>query len=163
MAKILSEEAFHHGDIPVYVKQHNDKTDAFKSKEGIANVLYAPAHENPGAPEGQQGNGELVGKWLYNEQPDKRESVLQSSIELFMDSSLEPNASVGLHSHLDTEEIYYMLEGQLFIQLHDKEGNIFEQTIYPGDTHLIQPGESHFILAGEEGARFMVVAAQVPV
>ncbi|WP_354622737.1 cupin domain-containing protein [Psychromonas sp. MME2] len=161
MVKILTEQAFHHGDTPVYSESSATTSQAFKVKEGIANVLYSPAHSNPLAPAGLQGAGDLVGKWLYNEQPDKQENLLKSSIELFMDSSLAPNASVGLHEHIDTEEIYYLLEGQLFIQLIDKQGVTVEQTIYPGDTHLIQPGEHHFVQAGENGARFIVVSAKV--
>ncbi|MCG6200053.1 cupin domain-containing protein [Psychromonas antarctica] len=162
MTKILTEDAFHSGDVPVYTQQCAENSTRFKMKEGIANVLYLPAHKNSEAPKGQQGSGELVGKWLYNEQPDKQEGLLKSSIELFMDSSLAPNASVGLHTHLDSEEIYYLLEGQLTIGLIDKEGKVITQIITPGDTHLIQPGESHFVEAGEEGARFIVVAAKVP-
>ncbi|WP_019614938.1 ion transporter [Psychromonas ossibalaenae] len=161
-AAVLTEHEFHHGNFPVYKPQGNENWRSFKIKEGIANVLYQPAHKNTLAPSGQQGSGKLTGKWLYNEQPDKQEKLLQSSMELFMDSSLESNASVGLHAHLDTEEIYYLLEGQLFIELVGNKGQISRQTINPGDTHLILAGESHFIQAGEQGARFIVVAAKVP-
>lgn len=161
MSKTVTEEEFHSGDIPVYLAQGDENCARFKMKSGIANVLYAPAHENLAAPKGQAGRGKLVGKWLYNEQPDKQEGVLKSSVELFMDSSLEPYASVGLHTHIDTEEIYYLLEGQLTIELIDKNGVGTKQIINPGDTHLIQPGESHFVEAGGLGARFIVVAAKV--
>ena len=162
MVKVLTEEEFHDGDIPVYIPQGDEKSTRFKVKEGIANVLYDPAHKNSEAPQGQEGKGKLIGKWLYNEQPDKQEKLLKSSVELFMDSTLEAHASVGLHPHIDTEEIYYLLEGELLIDLIDKEGQISRQLIKPGDTHLIQPGESHFVQAGKQGARFMVVAAKVP-
>ncbi|WP_084605273.1 ion transporter [Psychromonas aquimarina] len=161
-AAVLTEEEFHHGNFPVYKAQADENWRRFKIKEGIANVLYEPAHNNPQASSGRQGAGKLIGRWLYNEQPDKQEQLLQSSIELFMDSSLEPNASVGLHAHLDTEEIYYLLQGQLFIELIGNNGEITKQTINPGDTHLILAGESHFIQAGGQGARFIVVAAKAP-
>ncbi len=161
MAKILTEEEFHGSNIPVYTPQGDENSARFKIKEGIANVLYTPAHENFDAPKGQQGSGKLIGKWLYNEQPDKQERLLKSGIELFMDSSLDPDASVGLHAHLDTEELYYLLEGQLTIDLVDKNGDVIQQILNPGDTHLILPGESHFVQAGEQGARFIAVAAKV--
>lgn len=161
MVKILSEAFFHGSDFPVYTAQGDENPAVFKLKAGIANVLYEPAHANPDAPEGQEGQGKLIGKWLYNEQPDKQEGLLKSGIELFMDSSLEANATVGLHAHLDTEELYYILQGQLFIELIDKSGNVYQQHLTAGDTHLIQPGESHFVRAGEQGARFIVVAAKV--
>lgn len=161
MTKIVSEKEFHNGNIPVYTPQGDEKHARFKIQEGIANVVYVPAHENLAAPKGQEGSGQLIGKWLYNEQPDKQERLLKSTIELFMDSSLAPYASVGLHTHIDTEEIYYLLEGQLTIDLIDKNGVGITQIINPGDTHLIQPGESHFVEAGAQGARFMVVAAKV--
>jgi len=161
MTKIVSEEEFHNGNIPVYTPQGDEKHARFKMQEGIANVVYVPAHENVAAPKGLEGSGQLIGKWLYNEQPDKQERLLKSTIELFMDSTLAPYASVGLHKHIDTEEIYYLLEGQLTIDLIDKNGVGITQIINPGDTHLIQPGESHFVEAGAQGARFMVVAAKV--
>lgn len=161
MVKILTEDFFHGGDFPVYTVQGIENSAVFKLKEGIANVLYEPAHANPDAPEGQEGKGKLIGKWLYNEQSDKQEGVLKSGIELFMDSSLEANATVGLHAHSDTEELYYILEGQVFIELIDKNGKMYQQYLTAGDTHLIQPGESHFVSAGDQGARFIVVAAKV--
>ena len=161
MVKVLTEDFFHGGDFPVYTNQGDENPVVFKLKEGIANVLYEPAHANPDAPEGQKGQGKLIGKWLYNEQPDKQEGLLKSGIELFMDSSLEPNATVGLHAHYDTEELYYILQGKLFIELIDKNGHVYQQYLTAGDTHLIQPGESHFVRAGDQGARFIVVAAKV--
>jgi len=157
----MTETEFHGGDTPVYVAPEKQKNSRFKKAAGIANVVYQPAHKNSDTKKGQQGEGELLGKWLYNEQPDKQEKLLKSTIELFMDSSLAPNASVGLHPHSDTEEIYYLLEGKLEIELIGKDGITIKQTITPGDTHLIQPGESHFIQAGNKGARFIVVAAKV--
>jgi mannose-6-phosphate isomerase-like protein (cupin superfamily) len=161
MTKVMTESEFHEGEALVYIAPDKQKNRRFKKASGIANVVYQPAHKNDAAKVGQQGNGELLGKWLYNEQPDKQEKLLKSSIELFMDSRLAPNASVGLHPHTDTEEIYYLLEGKLEIELIGKDGTVIKQTITQGDTHLIQPGESHFIQAGNTGARFIVVAAKV--
>ncbi|GLS90720.1 hypothetical protein GCM10007916_17870 [Psychromonas marina] len=161
MRNTLTEMEFHESDAPVYEPQSDKENLYFKQSVGIANVIYQAAHENNHVHIDQKGQGELLGKWLYNEQQDKKEKRLKSTIELFMDSSLAPNASIGLHKHSDTEEIYYLLEGQLHIELIDKKGTIFQQVITAGDTHLIQPGESHFVKAGAQGARFIVVAAKV--
>ncbi|MDO6763825.1 cupin domain-containing protein [Agarivorans sp. 1_MG-2023] len=155
-ARLFKEQQFHGGDDPLYLGNGH----SFKQAEHMATVVYQPAHLNHNAPQGMQGKGRLDGTWIYSEEPDKAEGILDSGIELVMDSSLEANASIGLHQHTHTEELYYLLSGELQITVVDGEQQQ-TQHLKAGDSHCIHPGQSHFVQAGEDGARFIVVAAKV--
>jgi quercetin dioxygenase-like cupin family protein len=164
----VSAERFHAGEMPVY--GGSDGHGPFKDSALMARVVYEPAHANPAAAPHQQGRGRLSGTWVFCEEDGKREQRLVSDIRLFMDSTLEPGACIGLHAHADTEEIYYLLEGALTIEHADAAGRRIVRTLGrrivrtlgPGDAHHIRPGEQHCIEAGGQGARFIVVAAGVP-
>ncbi|MPW30708.1 cupin domain-containing protein [Agarivorans sp. B2Z047] len=152
----FNDQEFHGGDAPLYEGQGY----SFKQAQHMATVVYQPAHLNPSAPAGMQGKGRLDGTWIYSEEPDKAEGILASGIELVMDSSLEANGSIGLHQHTHTEELYYLLSGELVITVVEGEEQQ-TQTLKVGDSHCIHPGQSHFVQAGSTGARFIVVAAKV--
>jgi quercetin dioxygenase-like cupin family protein len=153
----LNAQQFHETDAEAY----REETDgSHKKSEHMADVVYSPSHYNAKAPDGLTGSGSLRGKWIFNEEAGKKEGLLSSSIELMMDTVVEPNASIGLHEHSKTEEIYYLLEGTIEVLLfRGEEKQTF--TLSPGDAHRISPGQSHFIKAGENGARFIVVSARV--
>lgn len=155
--KWVPEAVFHNSSVPIYRKKGGE---FFKQAEYMSRVRYEPGHLNPAAPNNMLGEGALTVTWIYGEEAEKNEGLLASDIELMMDSHLEAGASIGLHKHTHTEEIYYLLEGSLTIALFDGEACI-EQDLKVGDSHRIAPGQSHFIKAGAEGARFMVVAAKV--
>jgi quercetin dioxygenase-like cupin family protein len=157
MSKPGTPEQYHNTDMPTYAEPTNG---AYKQSDKMVEVVYEPSHFNAGAPEGKQGAGVTIGKWVFNEEPGKAEGILGSSLELFMDTTLEPNASIGEHRHSRTEEIYYLLEGSLEVELQTESG-VQQFLMQPGDAHLIKPGQSHFIQAGGKGARLIVVAAGV--
>ncbi|UPW17830.1 cupin domain-containing protein [Agarivorans sp. TSD2052] len=154
-SRVFHEQQFHDGDAPAY----QGDGQSFKQAKNMASVVYQPAHLNPEAPNDMQGEGRLDGTWIYSEEPDKAEGILHSGIELVMDSSLEANASIGLHQHINTEEVYYLLSGELHITLVDGKEQQTER-LQVGDSHCIHPGQSHFVKAGAKGARFIVVAAK---
>ncbi len=153
---ILTEKQYHEDGAPTYRGQTDG---AYKASDKMAVVSYVPAHYEPENPAGMEGRGETLGKWVFNEETGQEEGILTSGIELFMDTKLAPNASVGMHRHATTEEIYYLLEGNLNIKLF-AEGDCIEISLFPGDAHLIRPNQSHYIEAGEQGARIIVVAAK---
>jgi len=155
--KLIEGDHFHYTDFPVY---SGEDGVSFKFSDNMAHVRYQPAHPNPYAPEGEQGHGELVAKWIFCEEPEKSEGLLKSGIQLMMDSQLAPNACLGLHVHVRTEEIYYLIEGEAVVKLYAGDNKIARK-LNPGDAHLIRPGESHTLQAGARGARFIVVAAAV--
>jgi quercetin dioxygenase-like cupin family protein len=155
-SRLYKDQEFHGGDAPLYEGQGY----SFKQAQHMATVVYQPAHLNPQAPAGMAGQGRLDGTWIYSEEPDKAEGILASGIELVMDSSLEANGSIGLHQHTHTEELYYLLSGELSITVIEGEQQQTQQ-LKVGDSHCIHPGQSHFVQAGSAGARFIVVAAKV--
>ena len=156
MKNRLSAQDYHNTDAATY----EGDGQSFKRSAGIVEVTYEPSHFNPNAPLAQQGSGKTIGKWLFNEEAAKAEGILASTIEVFMDTRLEPNASIGLHQHHQTEEIYYLLEGSIQVTLNSAQGTKVV-TLESGDVHRISPGESHYIEAGDQGARIIVVAAGV--
>ena len=64
----------------------------------------------------------------------------------------------GLHRHAATEEVYYVLEGQLSMTTVLADGREVAATLRPGDAHGVRPGEAHWGRAGTEGCRFLAVA-----
>ncbi|MGZ6035463.1 MAG: cupin domain-containing protein, partial [Myxococcaceae bacterium] len=71
---------------------------------------------------------------------------------------LEPGAAIGLHRHSATEEVYYVLEGQLSMTTVLPDGREVSATLHPGDAHGVRLGESHWGRAGAQGCRFLAVA-----
>ena len=71
---------------------------------------------------------------------------------------MDPNASVGMHKHGETEEVYYILEGSLEITTVSASGDRqATATLNAGDAHHITFGESHSAVAGPEGTKIFVV------
>lgn len=127
----------------------------------MAKVLYEPAHENPDeSGNARRGSGRAFVKWIFSEEPETAEDLINGNLAFLHDTVLEAKASVGLHLHEDAGEIYYLLEGSLTITTVDEEGREWQQTLAPGDAHLLKPGQAHCAEAGQEGARFIVVGLQ---
>ena len=68
---------------------------------------------------------------------------------------LEPGSSIGLHTHEDSSEIMYFIEGEGKV-IH--EG--LEERILPGDCHYCKRGESHTVI--NDGKCDLVFFAVVP-
>lgn len=140
----LTPEQFHDGPANAYEGDGR----YFKSAPGMARVRYRSTHG---------GHGELVGTWIACEEPEKSEGILESGLEVLMDSRLAPGASIGCHRHDRTEEIYYVLEGGLTVSL-EVDGQSTTEPLAPGDSHRVPIGGSHWATAGAAGARFIVIA-----
>ena len=123
----------------------------------LAHVRYSPAHHNP-AEQGQRagaGNNDCI--WIANEQAGQAEQLSQGGLDGLIDSYLAPHASIGWHTHRDTEEYYYLLCGRLYIDMEDQQGHNKAFTLLPGDRHHIGPGMSHCASTDQAGARFIAV------
>lgn len=68
---------------------------------------------------------------------------------------LEPGSSIGLHTHEDSSEIMYFIEGTGKV-IH--EGR--EERILPGDCHYCKRGEAHTVI--NDGECDLVFFAVVP-
>lgn len=81
----------------------------------------------------------------------------ESCIEFLHDSTLMPKAYIGLHPHEDTEEIYFIIEGEGEMRV---DGKAIRVTT--GDACLIKRGSSHdFRNIGDIPLRWVVVTARV--
>lgn len=131
-----------------------------KKKELMARVVYDPAHENRAFQDERRGNGKDLATWIFSEEEGLKENLFSSAFELMIDATIEPNASIGLHTHHQTEEIYYILEGEIEMTTVAEQGRELRQRLSAGDAHLVRTGQSHYGTAGASGVRFIAVAVR---
>jgi quercetin dioxygenase-like cupin family protein len=132
-----------------------------KQDERMARVLYVAPHFNSAESGDRQGRGKDFAKWIFSEEPGLEEKLFSTRFELAIDAKLEPGAAIGLHFHERTEEIYYLLEGELAMTTVERGGRESTATLRPGDAHLVKLGQGHFGVAGPAGARFIAVSVRV--
>ena len=132
-----------------------------KRHEQMARVVYEPAHENTAFEDAaRRGSGKDHATWIFSEEPGLEEGHFTTGFELMIDARLEPNASIGLHRHTRTDEIYYMLEGSLEMTTVGTDGRTHTQALRAGDAHMVKLGQGHYGTAGPEGCRFLAVATR---
>lgn len=131
-----------------------------KQREQMARVVYEPVHENLACEGERRGHGRDYATWVFSEEPGLAEGLFSTPFELMIDARLEPNASIGLHRHDRTEEVYYMLEGSLRVTTVAPDGREASADLRAGDAHLVRLGQSHFATAGADGARFLAIAVR---
>ena len=160
--KSIAQEEFYYGDEfhkninKVY--SGNINWAVFKKDENMAKVLYEPAHPNQNYSDYRKGEGKLYSKWIFSEEPETQERIFTSNFDLLIEAELEPNASIGLHKHLRTEEIYYVIDGDLLVYIKDDNGELEESIrLNKGDAHMVRIGQSHACKAGEYGAKFLTI------
>lgn len=131
-----------------------------KRAEGMARVLYTAVHENRAFDSGddRRGHGRDHATWVFSEEPGLQEGLFHGGLELMIDARLEPGAAIGLHRHPTTEEIYYVLEGQLTMTTVLNDGREVRAVLRPGDASAVVLGQAHYGRAGVEGCRFLAVA-----
>jgi len=130
-----------------------------KRSSAMARVVYTAVHENQAFPgsDDRHGHGRDHATWIFSEEPGLEEGLFHSGLELMIDARLEPGAAIGLHRHGATEEVYYLLEGELTMTTVLPDGREIAATLHPGDAHGVRLGESHWGRAGPGGCRFLAV------
>src|SRR4030095_12723094 len=108
-----------------------------KRAEAMARVVYNAVHENRAFDEGddRRGHGRDHATWVFSEEPGLEEGLFRGGLELMIDARLDPGAAIGLHRHVATEEVYYVLEGQLSMTTVLADGREVPATPRPGDAH----------------------------
>ncbi len=156
--EILSGEQFHVPGARVYAAPIGPAIH--KRAAAMARVVYTAVHENRAYPEGddRRGHGRDHASWIFSEEAGLEEGLFHGGLELMIDARLEPGASIGLHRHTSTEEVYYLLEGELSMTTVLADGREVAATLTPGDAHGIRLGEGHWGRAGPAGCRFLAVA-----
>jgi quercetin dioxygenase-like cupin family protein len=131
-----------------------------KSGARMAHVRYVAPHENRAESGVRRGGGNDWATWVFAEESGIAERIFTAPLELIIDARLEPGAAIGLHVHAETEEVYYILEGELTMTSVAADGREGTTTLRPGDAHAVTIGQGHFGVAGPEGARFIAVAVR---
>ena len=84
-------------------------------------------------------------------------SDFDSNISFLHEVTIPPGATIGLHTHIGSEEFYYIIEGKGLMTI---DGESVEMR--PGDVVLVKNGDSHaFKNIGENELHMMVVEATV--
>ena len=129
-----------------------------KKNEQMAHVVYDAVHENKLYEDERRGRGKDFATWIFSEEEGLQENIFSSGFELMIDARLEPDAAIGLHTHSQTEEIYYILEGTIRMTTVAADGQQLTAELNPGDAHAVKVGQSHYGIAGPQGVRFIAVA-----
>jgi quercetin dioxygenase-like cupin family protein len=149
-------EKFHSEVKKVYTGKYHWAVN--KKHSEMARVLYEPAHENNRFDDERRGSGKDFATWVFSEERDTRENIFTTGLELFIDATLEPQAAIGLHTHDETEEIYYILAGSIKMTTIGVDGQQHSEELTAGDAHMIKKGQAHYGTAGAQGVRFITVA-----
>ena len=101
------------------------------------------------------GEGKLLGKFAYT----RHQTGEQDAIREIGWLTLPRGASIGLHKHIDNEDVYLIVEGEgLFT---DGEGN--ETKVGAGDVTIARPGQSHALKnVGRKPLVFINFIGQLP-
>ena len=70
-----------------------------------------------------------------------------------MHGSLEPGASIGLHTHETSSEIIYILQGQGKVLYNDTT-----ETLAPGECHYCPKGQTHSLINDSDTADLIFFA-----
>ena len=94
-----------------------------------------------------KGTGEFECRYLVEEGEN------ENGLQFVHEDTLDPGASFGTHRHIDSEEIYLILDGEGEVWLDDERW-----TVGPGDVLTLHKGQSHGIEAARDGTlRFLAI------
>ena len=153
-------EKFHREIKRVYSGEYGFAVN--KTADKMAHVVYEAVHENKEYQDERRGRGKDYATWIFSEEEGIREGIFNSGFELMIDARLEPHSAVGLHRHMETEEIYYILEGAIRMTTVDGQGQESSAELKSGDAHAVKLGQAHYGIAGPDGVRFIAVAFRKP-
>jgi mannose-6-phosphate isomerase-like protein (cupin superfamily) len=131
-----------------------------KRDAAMVRETATPLHANPSEDGWRRGSGRAESKLVVAETGGVHEGVIQTKLHLLADTVLEPEASVGLHAHDHTEEVWYVLEGSLTTVTVAADGREVTHELERGDAHVVRLGQRHAGRAGSAGARLIVVAVR---
>lgn len=134
----------------------DEPPELVKRRPRMTRVDYRPAHPAQ-APGWLAGSGIAHTVWLASEQPETAEGIWSGGLLGAFDTDLEPDAAIGWHLHVGTEELYLVLRGTLAVRVGRGIDDAQEFELGEGDVHRVPPGWGHASLAGPRGARIVVV------
>ena len=98
----------------------------------------------------QKGNGTVLFQDLFS--PEE----LGSRAEMMSVITLLPGCSVGIHAHTENGEVYYVLEGSVWVT---EDGT--ERKLSPGDAEFCADGHTHG-MENRSAAPAMILAVILP-
>ncbi len=109
-------------------------------------ILRGPANvEGQNASNSHGGNGDYFVRTLLT-------SEFSSKMKYVRELTLMPGASIGMHPHVNDEEIYYVISGEGIMQVDDEE-----KPMKMGDIVLTKSGSSHGLKnSGESDLKIFV-------
>jgi mannose-6-phosphate isomerase-like protein (cupin superfamily) len=135
----------------------DEPRELVKRRHRMTRVDYRPAHPAPDASGWLAGSGTAHTVWLASEQPETAEGIWSGALNGAFDTDLEPDAAIGWHLHVGTEELYLVLRGTLTVRVGRAIDDAQEFMLTEGDVHRVPPGWGHASVAGPDGARIVVV------
>lgn len=102
------------------------------------------------------GIGPLLGDFAYN----RHQTTDQDAFREIGWLTLPKGASIGLHKHIDNEDVYIIISGKgVFTDSHGKQTEVGS-----GDVTIARPGQSHGLAnTGEEPLVFINVVAKTQI
>ena len=112
----------------------------------LSNCIVRTNQLKPYSPDAHAGtvNMRIIGE----------ETVGARNVEVLL-GVIEPGGQAEPHFHSDIEQILYLLEGRVEVQMQGEK-----EIMEPGDTVYFPPGEKHQVdVLGNQAARLLVIYA----
>jgi oxalate decarboxylase/phosphoglucose isomerase-like protein (cupin superfamily) len=117
-----------------------------RSRSNSPKIPFNRAHNGEGTVFIRQMFGSIVGM----EMPSGSDEDFESLLSFVHEVTVPPGTSIGLHRHLENEEVYIMVKGQAEMTIDDQI-----RSVAPGDVILTRDGVAHAIRnSGEEDVLF---------
>ncbi|MGC9349814.1 MAG: hypothetical protein ACP5JG_16870 [Anaerolineae bacterium] len=131
----------------------------FKCAMNIKRVSYGPAGPAPKMPQGWQGTGETVVRWLFSESPGTAEHLLENRQFAFVkDVELLPGASTGQTQHLGFDTVLYVIDGTGYLYHRPTPGSpVVARPLRPGDAALVDDVEFYSISNSSEDVSLRLI------
>lgn len=111
----------------------------------IKRVRYEPANPAPDMPPPWQGHGETSVRWLFSEEKNTAEGLLEAAVFVFLhDTEIAPGAATGMQAHADLDEVVYVVAGTGQLHHRPAPGSpVIARVLRSGDAALVRAGEYH--------------------
>eukprot|EP00245_Coleochaete_scutata_P001266 TRINITY_DN1154_c0_g2_i3.p1 TRINITY_DN1154_c0_g2~~TRINITY_DN1154_c0_g2_i3.p1 ORF type:complete len:179 (-),score=39.19 TRINITY_DN1154_c0_g2_i3:25-561(-) len=125
-----------------YVVEGNPKAEDFKFSGLLKSFKAKP------------GNGELI----FDAGDARTFPVLQTQGLSVAMASIGPKGAVPIHTHPRASEIFVLLKGKVEVAFIDTKGNVFNNTLLPGEMAVFPRGLAHGIVNKDKGVSLALAA-----
>jgi quercetin dioxygenase-like cupin family protein len=116
----------------------------YKRAVSIKSVEYNPLDPAIEQEEPWRGQGKTVVRWLFSEQPQTAEHLLEGTRFAYLhDVTLDPGSSTGHVMRSDVHEVIYVIAGEGILHHRGGDNPYMARPLREGDAVIIQSGEYH--------------------